>query len=80
MLTTAAEARNRVCLMNLASRDNPIDAGACRGDACSAWHWEAAGGGVAAAERLGYCGMVGCVKRVVRKRPRRTVEETTAAS
>lgn len=80
MLTTTEEARNRVCLMNMVSGDIPIGAGSCRGEECSAWHWEAARDGSAAAERLGYCGMIGCVGRVVRKRPHRTVEMTVIPS
>jgi len=80
MLTTTAEARNRVCLMDMAGRDTIMSAGRCRGEKCSAWHWEAVRNGAPAGERLGYCGLIGCVGRVVRKHPRRTVETTMIPS
>lgn len=76
MLTTAADARNRVCLIDMVNRENAIEAGCCLGEECSAWRWEAAKDGAAATERLGYCGMIGCVERTVRKHPRRMIEST----
>jgi len=80
MLTTSAEARNRVCLMDMVNGDNVICAGSCRGEECSAWRWEAARDEAAAGEGLGYCGMIGRVGRVVRKHPRRTIETTMIPS
>ncbi len=80
MLTTAAEAGNRICLLDMVGRDNVMGAGRCLGEECSAWHWEALGDADAAGERLGYCGMIGCVARTVRKRPRRMVEATVVVS
>ncbi|MGE5190160.1 MAG: hypothetical protein ACM3NF_08900 [Gemmatimonadota bacterium] len=74
MLTTAEEARNRVCLMDMVNHNGVAGPGFCRGEGCSAWRWEAARDGPA--ERLGHCGVIGCVKRAVRKRPRRMVEST----
>lgn len=76
MLTTTAEARKRICLMDMGGRDNIMSAGHCLGEECSAWHWEAVKDRTPPEERLGYCGMIGCVGRVVRKHPRRTVETT----
>ena len=80
MLTTSAEARNSVCLMDMVGGDNGICAGHCRGEECSAWHWEAVEDGAIEGERLGYCGMIGCVGRVLRKHPRRLVETTMVIS
>jgi len=80
MLTTSAEACNWVCLMDMVGGDNGICAGRCRGMECSAWHWEAVKDGAVEAERLGYCGMIGCVGRVLRKHPRRLVETTMVLS
>lgn len=80
MLTTTAEARNRICLIDMVTRDTIVCAAPCRGEECSAWHWEAAKDGAVEGERLGYCGMIGCVERTVRKHPRRTVETTVAPS
>lgn len=80
MLTTSAEARNRVCLIDMMSRCNVICAAPCQGEECSAWHWEAVKDGAFGGERLGYCGMIGCVARTVRKHPRRTVETTLVVS
>ncbi len=80
MLTTSADARHRICLIDMVNRDNVNGAGCCRGEACSAWHWEAAKEGIVAGERLGYCGMIGCVERTLRKRPRRRVEATVLLS
>lgn len=76
MLTTAADACNRICLLDMVNGENVVDTGCCLGEACSAWHWEAAGDGAGAGERLGYCGVIGCVERTVRKHPRRMVEAT----
>ena len=80
MLTTSAEARNRVCLIDMVNRDTIACAGRCRGEECSAWHWEAVKDGGGEGERLGYCGMIGCVERTVRKHPRRMVETTMVPS
>ena len=80
MLTTSAEASNRVCLIDMVNRDNSSCAGRCRGVECSAWHWEVVENGADEGERLGYCGMIGRVERTVRKRPRRTVETTMPPS
>ncbi len=80
MLTTGAEARNRVCLRDMAARDGSMAAGRCRGEECSAWRWETAGKRATAGERLGYCGMIGRVERSVRKRPRRMVETRAAVA
>ncbi len=80
MLTTTADARNRVCLMDMAGRGNVICAGRCLGEECSAWHWEAVKDGAIEGERLGYCGLIGCVGRTVRKHPRRLVETTVVPS
>ncbi len=74
MLTTAAEARDRVCLLDMAGGNNVMAAGHCRGEECSAWRWEAAREGAKSGERLGYCGLIGRVERRVRKRPQRLVE------
>jgi len=80
MLTTSGEAGNRVCLIDMVSRRDNSQAGRCRGPECSAWHWEAAAAGSPEDERLGYCGIIGCVKRQVRKHPRRMVEATVVPS
>lgn len=80
MLTTSAEARNRVCLVDMVGPDCVMGAGHCRGEECSAWHWEAVAQGAAAGARLGYCGVIGCVERRVRKHPRRLVEATVTLS
>jgi hypothetical protein len=80
MLTTSAEANNRVCLMDMVNRDNISCAGRCRGEECSAWHWEVVKNEADKGERLGYCGMIGRVERTVRKHPRRTVETTVPLS
>ncbi len=80
MLTTAAESRNSVCLIDMAGPENVMAAGRCRGEECSAWRWETVGKRAAPGERLGYCGMIGRVERKVRKRPRRMVEATAAAA
>ena len=76
MLTTAAQARDRVCLLDMVNPENVVDAACCRAEECSAWRWEAARDGAPPAEPLGYCGMIGCVERTVRKHPRRMVEST----
>ena len=80
MLTTTVEARNRVCLVDMVGGDNVIGAGHCLGEECSAWHWEAVKDGAVEGERLGYCGVIGCVGRVLRKHPRRLVETTMVRS